>query len=153
MENQKEQAVTNFISLEDVLAKDLQDLAPVTQGAFTVEKLGDIPYSSIEYDEYKAMKKACTKMVPNGTGGMRTDIDEDKLMIMIVVEAVDKDKRTSFTFRNKGLLDKLGVVTDQGAVTKLLKPGEIVNFAVKIQNDSGFGKTAEKAASDAVKNS
>lgn len=153
MENKKAETVTNLISLEDILAKDVQDLAPVSEGTFKVGKLGDIPYTSVEYDEYKAIKKACTKMVPNGTGGMRTDIDEDKLMILLVIEAVDKDKRTSFTFRNKDLLAKFGVLTDEGVVKKLLKPGEIVNFAVKIQNDSGFGKQAEAAASEAVKNS
>jgi hypothetical protein len=147
------QAQENFISLEQVLGRDTTELSTATEGTFTTKTLGNIPYTSVDFEEYKAMKKACTKMVPNGTGGMTQDIDDDKLMIMLIVEAVDKDKRSTFTFRNGELLKKIGKLTDEGAVKFLLKPGEIVNFAIAIQNASGFGKKAQEAASEAVKNS
>lgn len=151
--SKQEEKAPKFISLEEILGKDNQDLVTVTQGEFETDTLGVIPYESIDYDEYKMMKKACMKMVPNGSGGMQPQLDDDRLMMLVVIEAVDKDRRSSFTFRNKELLAKLGVQTDEGVAKKLLKPGEILNFAVAVQNDSGFGKKAQKEQSDAVKNS
>lgn len=152
MANQKETTNT-FISLEAILGRENDELSPITLGEFETNKLGTIPFASVDYDQYKIMKKSCMKMVPNGTGGMQPELDDDRLMLLLVIEAVDKDTRTNFTFRNKELLAKLGVVTDEGAAKKLLKPGEILNFAVAIQNASGFGKQAKKEKSEAVKNS
>lgn len=146
-------APQTFISLEEILGKDVTELSTLTQGTFTTQAIGTIPYTSVDFDEYKAMKKSCVTMVPNGTGGMKPEVDDDKLMQLLIVEAVDKDERSTFTFRDKRLLDKFGVLKDVAVVGKLLKPGEILQFALAIQNDSGFGKQAQKEASDAVKNS
>lgn len=66
---------------------------------------------------------------------------------------VDKDQRSNFTFANGALLKKLGVHTAEGALSILLPPGEIVNFAVAVQNASGFGNKAKKKVKDSVKNS
>ena len=74
-------------------------------------------------------------------------------MTKIVILAVDKDQRSNFTFANGALLKKLGVHTAEGALSTLLPPGEIVNFAVAVQNASGFGNKAKKKAKDSVKNS
>lgn len=56
-------------------------------------------------------------------------------------------------FANGALLKKLGVHTAEGALSTLLPPGEIVNFAVAVQNASGFGNKAKKKVKDSVKNS
>lgn len=142
-----------FISLEEVLGKDTEALTAVKQGEFESEKLGLIPYTALDQPEYKQIKKDCVRMIPNGTGGMEPEVDDDKMMVRVVIRAVDKDKRSSFTFANKELLAKLGVTTADEAVAKLLSPGEIINFAVAVQNDSGFGQRAAKEAQDKVKNS
>jgi hypothetical protein len=92
-------------------------------------------------------------MVPNGTGGMIPELDDDKLMVKVIVTAVDKDQRSNFTFANKDLLKKLGVVSADEAVSKLLSPGEIYNMAMEVQELSGFGPKAKKNTEEAVKNS
>lgn len=145
--------VKKFISLEEILGKEEEQLSTLSLGEFETQTLGLVPFTSVDYDEYKVMKKDCTKMVPNGTGGMQPELDDDKLMLLLVIEAVDKDKRSTFTFRSKELLAKLGVSTAEAAAKKLLKPGEVIHFAVAVQNASGFSKKAQKENSEAVKNS
>lgn len=142
-----------FISLEEVLGRDTEALTAVKQGEFETEKLGVVPYTALDHTEYKQIKKDCVRMTPNGTGGMDPEIDDDKMMVRVIIRAVDKDQRSSFTFANKQLLEKLGVTTADEAAAKLLSPGEIINFAVEIQNASGFGQKAAKEAQDSVKNS
>ena len=44
-------------------------------------------------------------------------------------------------------------MTKEEALSTLLPPGEIVNFAVAVQNASGFGNKAKKKVKDSVKNS
>lgn len=145
----------NYVSLEEILGKSTEELTQVKQGTFTTEKLGEVPYSGIDHSEYKRIKKQCMKMVPNpdGSGGMIPDVDDDKLMVMCIIEAVGKDQRSTFTFANKDLLEKLGVVSAEAAVGILVAPGEVYKWAVEIQNISGFGKQAKKDLETAVKNS
>jgi hypothetical protein len=145
--------VKTFLSLEDILGKDTAELRAVAAGEFETEKLGLIPYSAITYPEYKQAKKDCVKVEPDGSGGLKTEIDDDRLMIKIVLAGVTKDTRSNFTFANKALLEKLDVATAEAAVGVLLSPGEIVNFAVAVQNISGFGKKKAKEDADAIKNS
>jgi hypothetical protein len=155
--------VKKFISLEDILGKDAAELTAIKQGEFEVDKLGDVPYTAIDSVEYKQIKKDCVKMTPNGTGGMEPEVDDDKMMARVVIAAVHKDTRSNFTFASKALLDKLTeanakegkppVTTADEAISILLSPGEIINFAVKIQSDSGFGQKAAKETQEAVKNS
>lgn len=142
-----------YLTLEDILGKNEDELVTLSQGELELDSLGTIPFTSIDHSEYKQIKKECVKMEPNGTGGMTPDVDEDKMMVRLIIQAVDKDTRSSFTFANKELLAKLGVKTADQAVNKLLKPGEIVNFAVAVQNASGFGAKAKKETEEAVKNS
>lgn len=144
-----------YVSLEEILAKDDAALNEVKQGEFEVEKLGTIPYSALDHKEYKQAKKDCMQMVsaPDKSGAMVPDLDDDKLMIKVIVAAVDKDQRSSFTFANKALLDKLGVATAEAAVGKLVAPGEIYKWAVDIQNLSGFGQKAQADLKEEVKNS
>lgn len=142
----------SFLTLEDILGRDNEELKAVPQGEFETEKLGMVPFSALTYAEYKQAKKDCVKFVPDNSGGINTEIDDDRLMVKVVILGVDKDKRSNFTFANKALLEKLDVVTAEGAVGELLSPGEIVKFAVAIQNASGFGKKKQKEDSEAVKN-
>lgn len=146
-------ANVKLISLEDILGKDTQELNQVKEETFEVEKLGTVPYSALDHSEYKVCKKDCMKMVPNGTGGMVPELDDDKLMVKVIIAAVDKDKRSNFTFANKKLLDKLGVVSADQAVDALVAPGEVFRWAVEIQNLSGFGQKAKQQLSEEVKNS
>lgn len=147
-----------FTKLDTILSKDTEELTSLKKGEYETEKLGLLPYTAIDHNEYKAAKKQCVKMIPDGTGGMEPDVDDDKLMVKIIIEAVDKDDRTDFSFANKKLLDKLDKETDKDvikaeqAVSMLLAPGEIYNMAVKIQNLSGFGKKAKKEKEEEVKN-
>jgi hypothetical protein len=145
--------MSKFINLEDILTKEVEVLTALKKNEITAEKLGLIPVTAIDSPEYKQIKKDCMKMVPNGTGGMYPEVDDDKMMIRVIIAAVDKDERSNFTFANKQLLDKLGVTTADDAVTKLLSPGEIVNAAADIQDLSGFGQKAKKAQEAEVKNS
>jgi hypothetical protein len=155
--------MSNFITLEEILGRDNDALTAVKHGEFETEKLGLVPYTAIDQPEYKQIKKDCVRMVPNGTGGMDPEVDDDKMMVRLVIRAVDKDTRSNFTFANKALLEKLTeanakegkppVTTADEAVSILLSPGEIVNFAVSIQNDSGFSQKAKKDTQDKVKNS
>lgn len=142
-----------FLSLEDILGRDSDELKAVPQGEFETEKLGMVPFSALTYTEYKQAKKDCVKFVPDNSGGIHTEIDDDRLMVKILILAVDKDTRSNFTFASKPLLDKFGVATAEALAGILLSPGEIVNFAVAVQNASGFGKKKQKENADAVKNS
>ncbi len=144
--------VTSFLTLEDVLGLDNDKLTAVATGEFETEKIGVIPFSAIDYTEYKQAKKDCMRITVED-GAVQTNVDDDKLMIKIILLAVDKDTRSNFTFASKALLEKLGVVTADAVVGKLLSPGEIVNFAVAVQNLSGFGAKKQKQDADAVKNS
>ena len=149
----EEQAtVASFLTLEDILGRDTDALTAVAKGTFDSEKLGTIPFCAIDYTEYKQAKKDCLQISVQD-GAVNTQVDDDKLMVKIILLAVDKDERSNFTFASKALLEKLAVHTADAVVGKLLSPGEIVNFAVAIQNLSGFGKKkAEQDAKD-IKNS
>lgn len=149
----KEEDAPKFLSLEEILGMDTAELTAEKQGHFHTEKLGDIPYTAISYDDYKQAKKDCVTYSQDDNGVIQTKVDDDKLMTKIVILAVDKDKRSNFTFSNGALLAKLGVFTAEGALGKLMAPGEIVNFAVAVQNASGFGNKAKKKVKDSVKNS
>lgn len=152
-ENTEEKAVTSFLSLEDILGRDTDALKAVQESEFETDKLGVLPFKALTYAEYKQAKKDCVKFTPDANGGVKTEIDDDRLMVKIVILAVDKDARSDFTFANKALLDKLEVATAEAVVGVLLSPGEIVNCAVKIQNASGFGQKKQKEDSETVKNS
>lgn len=149
----KEVNAPKFLSLEEILGKDTEELTKEAQGHFTTSKLGTVPFTAISYDDYKQAKKDCVTYDQDDNGVIQTKVDDDKLMTKIVILAVDKDKRSNFTFANGALLKKLGVFTAEMALGKLLSPGEIVNFAVKVQNASGFGTKKKKQVKDSVKNS
>jgi hypothetical protein len=149
----KEVGAPKFLSLEEILGKDTEELTREAQGHFTTSKLGTIPFTAISYDDYKQAKKDCVTYEQDDNGIIQTKVDDDKLMTKIVILAVDKDKRSDFTFANGALLKKLGVFTAEMALGKLLSPGEIVNFAVKVQNASGFGTKKKKQIKESVKNS
>lgn len=144
---------SKFLNLEDILTRDAEELTALQKGEIDSVKLGAIPVTAIDNDEYKQIKKDCMKMVPNGTGGMYPEVDDDKMMLRVVIDAVDKDDRSNFTFANKKLLDHLGVTTAEQAVEKLLSPGEILHAATEIQDLSGFTQKAKKAQEEEVKNS
>lgn len=149
---EEEATVMSFLTLEDILGRDNDALTAVAQGEFECEKLGVIPFSAIDYTEYKQAKKDCMS-ISIQDGAVNTQVDDDKLMVKIILLAVDKDERSNFTFASKALLDKLNVHTADAVVGKLLSPGEIVNFAVAIQNISGFGAKKAKQRADEIKNS
>lgn len=143
-----------FLSLDDILSKDKADLEKLPQGEFAVAKLGGkIPWTAVSQDEYRAAKKGCFNIKPAKKGQRpEMDFDDDKLKVRLIIEAVDKDKRSDFTFANKQLLEKIGVTTAEQAVSFLVAPGEIHNWAVEIQDASGFSEAAEEEAADDIKN-
>ncbi|MGP9042101.1 phage tail assembly chaperone [Cytobacillus kochii] len=144
---------SKFINLEDILTRNIEDLTALQKGEIETSKLGTIPVTAIDNNEYKQIKKDCMKMVPNGTGGMYPELDDDKMMIRVIIAGVDKDDRSNFTFANKQLLDHLQVTTADEAVTKLLSPGEVIHAATDVQDLSGFGPKAKKVKEEEVKNS
>jgi len=145
--------MAKFITLDDVLGKDAAELTAAQEGEFMTVKLGLVPYTAIDHAEYKQAKKDCVKRVPDGTGAMVPEVDDDKLMLRIIQAAVAKDKRSTFTFLDKTLREKLGLTTGDEVTAALLKPGEILNFAVAVQGLSGFGNRSQIENEKAVKNS
>lgn len=145
--------INKYKSLEDILGKDQAELRALATGEYETVKLGLLPFTAIDYKEYKSAKNDCMTMIPDGTGGMVPDLDDDMLMVKVVVAGVDKDPRSNFTFANKQLLEKLGVVTAEAAATAILSPGELYKMALEIQTLSGFGPKALKETKDTVKNS
>lgn len=142
-----------YKTLDEILGQDAAELTALQQGEFNTAKLGVVPFTALGHDEYKQAKKDCFKMVPDGTGGMQPEVDDDKLMLRVVQAAVHKDERSTFTFQEKRLLEKLRVTTADQAIAILLSPGEILNFAVAVQGISGFGKQAQVDNEKTVKNS
>jgi hypothetical protein len=146
-----------FITLEDVLGKDVDDLAELKTGDIETEKLGLLPFTALDHTEYKECKKQCVKRVPDGTGGTTLDMDDDKLMVKVIIKAVDKDNRSNFTFADKKLIEKLqkkypDVISADQAVTKLLSPGEIYRAAIAIQDLSGFTQQSKQQLKEEIKN-
>jgi hypothetical protein len=149
--------VKKYVSLEDILSRDAEELAELKTGEFQTEKLGLIPFTALEQSEFKIIKKDARKQVSDGKGGQTIDVDEDKLAVRSIIAAVDKDKRSSFTFANRELIQKLqqkdsAVTTADDVVSKLLSPGEIYRFANEIEKTSGFSKEAKEETEAAVKN-
>lgn len=149
-----------IISLEEVLGMNQEDLTALKKGTFNAEKLGTVAFCEIDANEYKTIKKDCMKMVPDpkgNRGAMTPELDDDKLMLKLVVAAVDKeskqpDARSNFTFANKQLLEKLGVVTADSAAMKLLSIGEIYQAAMEIQEVCGFTDKAAAEEAEEIKN-
>ena len=144
--------IQTFLTLEDVLGRDTDELTALATGVFDTEKLGPVPFTAIDYAEYRQAKKDCMKISVED-GIVNTSIDDDKLMVKIILLAVDKDARSNFTFASKALLEKLDVPTADAVVGKLLSPGEVTNFAVAIQNLSGFSRKKAKKDAEDIKNS
>lgn len=145
---------TGFLSLDDILSRDKKELDQLPQGEFWVSRLGGkVPWTTVTQPEYKAAKKGCLNIKPGKRGQKpEMEFDDDKLKVRLIIEAVDKDTRSDFSFANKQLLDKLGVVTAEQAVDTLVNPGEIHNWAVEIQDAAGFSDSAQEEAADDIKN-
>lgn len=155
MDKNKSKEVVKYVSLDDVLGREVADLTAVVQGEFVTRKIGVIPFTAVTFDETKQIKKDCMVLIPdpNGTKGrMVPDLDEDKMAVRVIIKAVDKDDRSNFTFAKKELLAKLGVSTADAVVAALLSPGEIMSFAGEVQEASGYGQQAQKETEAAVKN-
>jgi len=150
--------MSNYISLESILGKKDEELTALGRGEFECAKLGTVPFCEIKQDEYKVIKKDCMKKVLNEkTHQYDDEIDDDKLMTKLILAAVDKeskqpDARSNFTFANGDLLKKLGVVTADGAINKLMGIGEIFKAATTIQDVCGFSEKAQKEEAEAIKN-
>lgn len=146
---------SQFVSLEDVLGKNAEELTAVTLGEIDAKKLGGkLPVASFDNKEFSQIKKDCTTYVKSGKNGrMLPEIDEDKLMVEVIVAAVHNDTRSDFTFRNPQLLEKLGVISAAEAAGILLSPGEIQRGAMEVQEISGFNTGAEEERAEEVKNS
>lgn len=142
-----------FVSLELILGKESEELTGLAQDVVTSEKLGNLPVTALSNPEYKKIKKDCMTFTKGENGRMVPDLDDDKLMLLVYIEAVHKDTRSNFTFRSKELIAKLGVVTAEQAAEALLSPGEIFKGAIVVQDISGFGDKAEQKAKEEIKNS
>lgn len=142
----------SFVSLDMILGRDHAELVSLAQDVVESAKLGKIPVTALDNEEYKTIKKDCMTFKKVGNR-MQPDLDDDKLMVEVLIAAVDKDKRSDFTFRNKELIAKLGVVTATQAAEALLSPGEIFKGAIVVQDISGFGEKAEAEAKKEIKNS
>lgn len=146
--------MSTFLTLNDILSRETRELDLLPQREFFVEKLqGSICWTTVDQKEYKQAKKGCFIIKPAKKGQKpEMDFDDDKLKVRLIVEAVDKDKRSDFTFASKQLLEKLGLTTAEQAVEKLVSPGEIHNWAMEIQDTAGFSSEAEQEAADDIKN-
>lgn len=145
---------TSFLNLNDILGRDNEELTKLETGEFFVAKLqGKVPWTAITQPEYKAAKKGCLNIKKAKRGQQpEMDFDDDKMKVRLIIEAVDKDTRSDFSFANKQLLDKLGVMSAEQALEKLVSPGEIHNWAVEIQDASGFSDNAQEETAEDIKN-
>lgn len=145
----------NYLSLEDVLGKKAEELTAVTLGEIDAKKLGGkLPVTSFDNETFKQIKKDCTVFTKDGKNGrLMPTLDEDKLMVEVIVAAVDADTRSDFTFRNAKLLEKVGVISAAEAASLLLSPGEIVRGAQEVQAICGFNSEADEERVAEVKNS
>ena len=83
-------------------------------------------------DEFGMFQKACTKINMNGKK-RETSFDSGKYNVMCIVNCcLDPD------FRNAEFLKKVGAVTPEQAVSKVLLAGEIVELGNQISSLSGF---------------
>ena len=150
--------MSKYLTLESILGKEADDLTALRRGEFTTAKLGVVPFCEIKQDEYKQIKKDCTKKVLNEkTHQYEDEIDDDKLMTQLIIKSVDKesqleDARSNFTFANADLLKKLGVITAESAANKLLGIGEIFAGAQEVQEVCGFTEKAQKETAEEIKN-
>lgn len=138
-----------FLSLEEILGMDTADLTAEKQGFFHSEKLGDIPYTAISYDDYKQAKKDCVTYDQDENGVIQTKVDDDKLMTKIVILAVDKDQRSNFTFANGALTWKSSSLQLKGCNTR---PGKgLCILAVKQKIKVRNGRTLVASANGATR--
>ncbi|MEK4879337.1 phage tail assembly chaperone [Paenibacillus sp. FSL R5-0908] len=150
----KQSEKTSFLNLADILGRDTAELSKLETGEFPVAKLGgSIPWTAITQPEYKDAKKGCLH-IKKGKRGQAQDMefDDDKMKVRLIITAVDKDKRSDFSFANKQLLDKLGVISAEQALELLVNPGEIHNWAIEIQDASGFSSESQDEVADDIKN-
>ena len=157
-------ATKKMLTLEDVLGLPDEQLTAVVRGTYHVKKLGDVPYTALDFAEFKQIRKDCiTTEIENGQ--VNTQVDDVKMAVKCVITAVAKDTRSNFTFASKQLFKKLedaikakdpnsakSIIRAEDAVAELLFPGEIMNFAQTIQVASGLSAAAAKKDSDDIKN-
>lgn len=150
-----------YATLNDILGLDTDVLTTLETSEFTSKKLGVIPYTEVEPGEYAGMKKKAYKTKVSGSGrknqNVEMDFDDELLKVMLIIEAVEKDKRSDFTFASKALIEKLSkkddnVVTAVDVVRKLLSIGEINDWAIDIQDISGITEQAKEEQVEAIKN-
>lgn len=145
--------MSNFVDLSKILGTEAAELTALKQGEATSDKLGTVPFTALNFEKYKEVKKDCMKMVKTkNKGRLVPEMDEDLLMVKVIIAAVDKDTRSEFSFANKALLDHLGVITAVKAVEALLSPGEILHFATEIQEVSGFTAEEDEELEAEIKN-
>ena len=83
-------------------------------------------------DEFGRFQKACTK-IDTSSKKRTTEFDSGKFNVMCIVNCcIDPD------FKDAEFLKKLGVVTPEQAVSKVLLAGEIVELGQQISTLSGF---------------
>jgi len=160
--SKENQEVKGFLSLDVVLGRNTLELAELPTGEFYVSRLGGlVPWTAIDQNEYKNAKKGCLTLKAAGKGRQDVEFDDDKMKVRLIVAAVDKDKRSDFSFASKQLLDKLTeasvakggdkINTAEQAVAFLVSPGEIHDWAMDIQDAAGFADKDDELADD-IKN-
>lgn len=128
-------------TLEDFLIANPVNLADEV-------KISDrIPFNfkihAMSNEVYSSLQKRYTKMFRKG----KMSFDGTGFNIGLIIECCDYPD-----FKDATFVKKVGVITPEDAVKKVLLPGEITNLAGFIQELSGFDKDTEELREE-VKNS
>lgn len=128
-------------SLEDFLLNNTVNLEDEV-------KISDrIPFKfkirAMSNEEYAALQKRHTKMYRKG----KMDFNSTDFNLGMITSCCVEPN-----FKSADFVKKVGALTPEEAVKKVLLPGEIANLATFIQELSGFDKDTEELR-DEVKNS
>ena len=102
---------------------------------------------SITPEEDDAIRKSCTKRVPvvGGRKGEYTkEVDTSKYMAAVVTRCVVYPN-----LNDKELQDSYGVMGAEQLVKTMLKPGEYIDLANKVQEVNGYDVTQEELVEEA----
>lgn len=153
----KETNVVKMVSLHDILARPAEELAEIGKGTFTTRKLGIIPYSAPSANEMGAIQRKCMTLT-TVKKQQQVELDQVRMQILMIIDAVHKDERSDFTFKSPELLAHLqeaepGIVSAEHAVNFLLSVGEINAWATEMQLTMGMTEEQLEAEMNATKNS
>lgn len=121
----------------------------VASKRFNDEKGNPIEWEikSITPEEDDSIRKSCTKRVPivGGRKGEYTkDVDSSKYLSTVITRCVVYPN-----LNDKEIQDSYGVMGAESLIKTMLKPGEYIDLANKVQEVNGYNVTQEELVEEA----